>query len=66
VGKELKKVEAKVEETRRVLGLVETTEQQLAALGGAGDSHESEARDLPVEAGTKVRRGATANATRLA
>jgi hypothetical protein len=64
LGEELKGVDVEVEATRRMLELVEATEQQLAGQGQE-ELHESEARDVPVEAGTEVRVGAPAQATVL-
>jgi septal ring factor EnvC (AmiA/AmiB activator) len=63
LGEELKEVDVEVEATRRMLGLVEATEQQLAAQGEE-ELHESEAQNLPVEAGTQVRGGATSTISR--
>jgi hypothetical protein len=48
LGEELKGVDVEVEATRRMLGLVEATEQQLADQGRAGLG-ENDSQDLPVE-----------------
>jgi chromosome segregation ATPase len=50
--KQLKKVDVEVEATRRMLGLVEATEKQLAA---QGQDSLHEIGQVPVETGTKVR-----------
>jgi hypothetical protein len=54
LGEELKGVDVEVEAMRRMLGLVEATEQQLAAQGQAG-LHESGPDHSSVEASTEVR-----------
>jgi hypothetical protein len=59
-GEELKEVDVEVEATRRMLGLVEATEQQLGDQGQAGP-HESGSDHSSAEAATEVRAGLQQN-----
>jgi chromosome segregation ATPase len=54
LGEQLKKVDVEVEAKRRMLGLVEATEQQLAG-GGEEDLHETGPEPSSAEASTEVR-----------
>jgi hypothetical protein len=60
VGEELKEVDAEVEAKRRMLELVDTTEQQLAVQGAGQHARGPDPGRTWVEPGTQVRFGASA------